>query len=98
MLSNDTFLETRIQQLLDGLMFVENGLGVLMQRMLKMCRIYTLAEILSQIFVKNEGLLGTLFTIMVWQINDLVPTYFLLKYIIWSLLARLTPLHLENVD
>ena len=25
---------------------------------------------------KNEGKLGTLFKIMVWQINDLVPTYF----------------------
>ena len=31
-------------------------------------------------------------------LNDLVPTYFLLKYILQSLLARLTPLHLENVD
>ena len=65
MLSNNTFLETRIQRLLDGLIFVKKGLGVHEQRMLKMSRVYTLAEILSKIFVKNEGKLGTLFTIMV---------------------------------
>ena len=35
------------------------------QRMLKMSRVCTLAEILSKIFVKNEGKLGTLLTIMV---------------------------------
>ena len=65
MLSNNTFLETRIQRLLDGLFFVEMGLGVHVQRMLKMSRVYTLAEILSKIFVKNDGTLGTLLTIMV---------------------------------
>ena len=32
---------------------------------LKMSRVYTLAEIVSKIFVKKEGKLGTLFTIMV---------------------------------
>ena len=53
MLSNNTLLETRIQQLLDGLIFVEKGLGVHMQHMLKMSMIYTLAEILSKIFVKK---------------------------------------------
>ena len=74
MLSNNTFLETRIQRLLVGLIFVEKGLGVNVQRMLKMSRVYTLAEILSKIFEKNEGKMGTLFTILVWQINDLVPT------------------------
>ena len=52
MLSNYTFLETSIQRLLDGL-FVENGLGVHVQRILKMSRVYTLAEILSKIFVKK---------------------------------------------
>ena len=42
MLSNNTFLETRIQRLLDGLIFVEKGLGVYVQRMLKMSRgLYT---------------------------------------------------------
>ena len=46
MLSNNTFLETRIQWLLDGFIFVEKGLGVHMQRMLEMSRVYTLAEIL----------------------------------------------------
>ena len=67
MLSNNTFLEKRIQWLLDGLFFVEKRLGVHVQRMLKMSRVYTLAEILSKIFVgkKNEGKLGILFTITV---------------------------------
>ena len=42
MLSNNTFFETRIQRLLDGLIFVEKGLGVHVQRMLKMSRgLYT---------------------------------------------------------
>ena len=53
MLSNNTFLETRIQQLLDGLIFVEKGLGVHVQYMLKMSRVYSLAEILGKIFVKK---------------------------------------------
>ena len=53
MLSNNTFLETRIQWLLDGLIFVKKGLGVHVQRMLKMSRFYTLAEILSKIIVKK---------------------------------------------
>ena len=38
MLSNNTFLKTRIQRLHDGLIFVEKGLGVHVQRMLKMSR------------------------------------------------------------
>ena len=38
MLSNNTFLETRIQRLLDGLICVEKGLGVHVQYMLKMSR------------------------------------------------------------
>ena len=74
MLSNTTLLETRIQRLLDGLIFVEKGPGVHVQRMLKKSRVYTMAGILSKIFVKNEGKVGTLFTIMVLQINHLVPT------------------------
>ena len=65
MLSNNTFLETRIQRLLGGLSFAEKGLGVHVQRMLKMRRVYTLTEILSKIFAKIERKLGTLFTIMV---------------------------------
>ena len=63
--SNNTFLETRTQQLPGGLPFAEKGLGVHVQRMLKMSRVYTLAEILAKIFVKSEGKCGTLFTIMV---------------------------------
>ena len=53
MLSNNTFLKTRIQRLLDGLIYVEKGFGVHVQRMLKMSRVYTLAEISSKIFVKK---------------------------------------------
>ena len=53
MLSNNTFLETRIQQLLDCLIFVQKGLGIHVQRMLKMSRVYTLAEIQSKIFFKK---------------------------------------------
>ena len=42
MLSNNTFLETIIQRLLDGLSCVEKGLGVHVQGMLKMSRgLYT---------------------------------------------------------
>ena len=60
MLSNNTFSETRIKRLLDGLIFVEKGLRLHMQCVLKMSRIYTLSDILSKIFVKkNEGKLGT---------------------------------------
>ena len=52
MRSNNTFLETRIQRLHDGLIFVEKGLGVHAQRMFIIGSVYTLAEILSKIFVK----------------------------------------------
>ena len=47
MLSNNTFLETRIQRLLDGWFVGEKRLGVHVQLMLKMSKVYTLAEILS---------------------------------------------------
>ena len=53
-------METRIQRLLDGLIFVEKGLGVHVQRMLKMSRVYTLAKILSKIFVKQGRNIGDL--------------------------------------
>ena len=60
MLSNNTFLETRIQRLHDGLIFVEKGLGVHVQRMLKISRVYTLAEILSKMFVEKRRKIGDL--------------------------------------
>ena len=42
MLSTNTFSETRIQRLRDGLIFVEKRLGVHVQRMLKLSRgLYT---------------------------------------------------------
>ena len=47
-------MENKIQRLLDALFFVEKGLGVHVQRMLKISRFYTLAEILSKIFVKKR--------------------------------------------
>ena len=53
-------METRIQRLLDGLIFVEKELGVHVQRMLKISRVYTLAEILSKIFVKEQRKIGDL--------------------------------------
>ena len=67
MLIKNTFSETRIQRLLDGLVFVEKGLGVHVHRMLKMSRnLYILAEILSKILgKKSEGKLGTLFAIII---------------------------------
>ena len=58
--SHNTFSETRIQRIRDGLNFVEKGLGVHVQGMLKMSRVYTLAEILSKIFVKKRGKIGDL--------------------------------------
>ena len=60
MLSNNTFWETIIQQLFDGLSFAEKGIGVHVQGMLKMSRVYTLAEILSKIFVKKQRKIGDL--------------------------------------
>ena len=60
MLSNNTFLEIQIQRLLDGLIFVEKGLSVHARRMLKMRRVYTLAEILSKIFVEERRKIGDL--------------------------------------
>ena len=54
MLSNTIYLETRIQRLLGCLFFVEKGLGVHVQLVLKMSRVYTLAEFLSKIFVKKR--------------------------------------------
>ena len=113
MLSNNTFLETRIQKLLNGLIFVEKGFGVHVQRMLKLRRcIYTGGNFKQNVWKKSKenweyvrvqrsGIdtikyHTTLFTIMILQNNDLVP--FLLKYIMRSLLARLTALHPENVN
>ena len=86
-------METRIQRLLDGLIFVEKGLGVHVQRMLKMSRVYTLAAILSKMFVKKRRTIRDLIYDHGLTIKDLVPTSFLLKYIMRSLFARLTPLH-----
>ena len=62
MLSNNTFLETRIQRLLDGFVFVKKGLGVHVQRMLKMSRcLYTGGIFKQNTLKKAKEKLGTLF-------------------------------------
>ena len=50
------------------------------------------------VFTSVWNFVLNLFTIMIWQINELVPTYSYKKYIMRSLVARLIPLHFENVD
>ena len=65
MLSNSVFLGTRIQPLLDGLIFVENGLCAHVWHMLKMSRVYTLAKIFNKIFVKTKENWGLIYDIMV---------------------------------
>ena len=76
-----------MQRLLDGLIFVEKGLGVHVQRMLKMSRVYTLAEISTKIFVKKRREIGDLILrswfdkLMIW-----CQLIFLTKYIMGSLL------------
>ena len=55
MLSDNTFLETRIQRLLGGLIFVEKGHGVHVQRMLKLKRgLYTGGNFKQNIWKKAE--------------------------------------------
>ena len=93
MLSNNTFLQTRIQRLLYGLIIVEKGRGVHVQRMLKMSSVYTLTNILSKIFAKKRREIGDLIYDHGFRSNDLVQPYFLFKYIMRALLARLTHLH-----
>ena len=66
--------------------------------MLQMSRCLYTSGNFSKIFGKNEGNLGTLFTIMIRQINVLVQTYYLLTYIMQLLFARLASLHSENVN
>ena len=66
MLSNNTFSETRIQRLLDGLSFVEKGLGVHVQRTLKMSRgLYTGGNFKQNTWKKAKKNLGTSFAIMI---------------------------------
>ena len=56
MLLNYTFLETRIQRLLDGLIFVKNGLDLHKQHMLKMSRgLYTGGNFKQNTWKKARG-------------------------------------------
>ena len=58
MLSDNLFLESRIQRLFDGLIFVENGLGVHVQRMLEMSRCtYTGGNVMQNVW-KNRKKVG----------------------------------------
>ena len=60
MLSNNSFLETRIQRLLDGLISVEKRIGMHVQRMLKMSRsLYTGGNNKHIYLEKSEGKFGT---------------------------------------
>ena len=60
MLSNYTFVETRIQGLLDGLIFVKKGLSVHVQHMLKMSRgLYTGGNFKQNTW-KKRGKIGDL--------------------------------------
>ena len=52
---NITVFEARIQRLLDGLLFVGKGFGMHVQRMLKMSKVYTLAEICKKKTKGNWG-------------------------------------------
>ena len=66
MLSTNMFSETRIQQLLDDLFFVEKCLSMHVQCMLNMNRdLYTSGKFKQLIWKKNEGKLVTLFAIMI---------------------------------
>ena len=92
MLPNNTFLETRIQRLLDGLISVKMGLGVHVQRMLKNeLGLYT-GWNFKQNVCKKIGKLGTLYTTLVWQIKRFGANLIFIKYIMQSLLARFVSL------
>ena len=61
MLSNNTFLETKIQRLLDDL--IEKELGVHVQRMLEMSRCLYTGGNFKQIGWKNRSEIGDLYII-----------------------------------
>ena len=68
---NNTCLNTRIQRLLDGLIFIKKTCSWSCSACSKWVGVNTLAKILSKMFGKNNKL-----TPMFWQTNDLVQTYF----------------------
>ena len=75
MLSCNTLLETRIQPLHDGVFIVEKVLGVLVQRMLEMSKcLYTCGNFKQNVEKKIYRTLVILFTIIIYQFSDLVPT------------------------
>ena len=68
------------------------------QRMLKMSRVYTLAEIISKIFVKKRRKIGNYFLRSWFDKFTIWCQLIIFLNITRPLLARLTPLHTENVD
>ena len=99
MLSNNTILETRIQRLLDGLIFVGKGLGVHLQRMLKMSRgLYTGGNFKQNTWKKAKENWGPYLRSGFDILTSRCQRIFLLEYIMRSMLARLPPLHSKNVD
>ena len=97
MLSNNTFLENRIQRLLDGLIFVEKGLGVHVQHMLKMSRdLYTGGNFKQNTWKKTKENWGPYLLSLFDILTSRCQLIFLLEYIMRSLLARLPPLHSEK--
>ena len=62
MLSNKTILKTRIQRLHDGLIFVEKGRGLHVQRMLKMGRgLYAGGKFTQNTLKKRRKIWGLVF-------------------------------------
>ena len=98
MQSNNTFLETRIQHLVDGLIFVQKGLCVHVQRMLKMSRVYTLAEILSEIFETKHRRKFRDFIYDHGLANKRFGANLIFIKIYFATTACTTHLHSENVD
>ena len=88
MLSNNTFSKTRIQRLLDGLIFVEKGLGMHVQLMLKTSRgLYTGANFKHNTWKKAKENWGLYLRSLFDKLTIWCQLIFLLKYIMRSQLA-----------
>ena len=92
MLSNNTFLKFRIQRLLDGLIFVEKGLCVHVQRMLKIGRgLYTGGNFMQntwkledlKVLRRSPDLLNNV-KIGQGQLQLIMEQILFLPYTIWS--------------
>ena len=80
-------------------MFVKKGLGVHVQSMLKMSKgLYTGKNFKQNTLKKAKENLGPYLRSLFDKLTIWCQLIFLLKYSMRSLLARLPPLHSENVD